>query len=100
MHLLISVDLPISFLKINIKEINQSQTNAIKSMERINMLAYSLKSGQKEVHSAEVAVLAKLLQDEIYNELTSFGNSKQSECEFITLKTTKILTNLSCLQLQ
>ena len=41
------------------------------------MLGYSIKSGQKEVYSAEVAVLTKLLQDEKYNELISFGNSKE-----------------------
>ncbi|MBN97022.1 MAG: hypothetical protein CMC56_03800 [Flavobacteriaceae bacterium] len=73
----ISVDLPISFLKIDSKEINQSQTNAIESIDKLNMLGYSIKSGQKEVYSAEVAVLTKLLQDEKYNELISFGNSKE-----------------------
>ena len=73
----ISLDLPISFLKIDSKEINQSQTNAIESIDKLNMLGYSIKSGQKEVYSAEVAVLTKLLQEEKYNELISFGNSKE-----------------------
>ena len=73
----ISLDLPITFLKIDSKEINQSQTNAIESIDKLNMLGYSIKSGQKEVYSAEVTVLKKLLQDEKYNELISFGNSKE-----------------------
>ena len=73
----ISVDLPIDFLKIDSKEINQRQINAIESIDKLNMLGYSIKSGQKEVYSAEIAVLTKLLQDEKYNELISFGNSKE-----------------------
>ena len=73
----ISADLPITFLKIESKEINQSQTNAIESINKLNMLGYSIKFGQKEVYSAEVAVLTKLLQDEKYNELISFGNSME-----------------------
>ena len=72
-----SVDLPISFLIIDSKEINQSQTNAIESIDKLNILGYSIKSGQLEVYSTEVAVLTKLLQDEKYNELISFGNIKE-----------------------
>ena len=73
----ISVDLPIDFLKIDSKEINQRQINAIESIDKLNMLGYSIKSGQKEVYSAEIAVLTKLLQDVKYNELISFGNSNE-----------------------
>ena len=71
----ISADLPITFLKIDSKEINQRQINAIESIDKLNMLGYSIKSGQKEVYSAAIAVLTKLLQDEKYNEMISLGNS-------------------------
>ena len=88
------------FSKIDSKEINQSQTNAIESIDKLNILGYSIKSGQMEVYSTEVAVLTKLLQDEKYNELISFGNSNEGEREFITLETISALTNLSCSLLQ
>ena len=43
----------------------------------MNIFGYTIRSVQKEVFSAEVAVLTKLFRDEKYNELISFGNSKE-----------------------
>jgi hypothetical protein len=72
----IAMDFPVSFLDIDTYDITESEQKAINSIQKFNMLGYSLKSGSDIVYKAELNFVKQLLKEVKYNELFRLGNSK------------------------
>jgi hypothetical protein len=75
----ISMDVPISFLGVNDIQVTKTQKEAINSIDKLNMLGYSLKSGSLDIYNEEVAKIKTLLKGENYNELMRLGNPKEGK---------------------
>ena len=75
----ISMDVPISFLGVNDIQVTKTQREAIDSIDKLNMLGYSLKSGSLDIYNEEVIKIKALLKDKSYNELLRLGNPKEGK---------------------
>ena len=60
-------------------ELTDVQEEAIDSIDKLNMLAYSLKDGTEEEFNAELAKIKTILKAEKYNELMRGGNSSDGK---------------------
>lgn len=77
----ISMDIPISFLDADKLQLTKNQESAINSIQKLNMLGYSLKSGSEEIYLKEVQTIKTLLKSSQYNELMRMGNSKDGRIQ-------------------
>ena len=50
----ITMDFPVSLLNIDINDITESEQKAINSIQKFNVLGYSLKSGSDAVYKSEL----------------------------------------------
>ncbi len=75
----ISMDVPISFLGANDIQMTETQRQAINSIDKLNMLGYSLKSGHIDVFNTEIDNVKAILKDKRYNELLRLGNQKDGK---------------------
>lgn len=74
-----SVDIPISFLNPNKIALSDEQQEAIDSIDKLNMLAYSLKDGTDDEFNTELAIVKTILKAEKYNELMRGGNNSEGK---------------------
>ena len=74
-----SVDIPMSFLNPDKIELTDVQEEAIDSIDKLNMLAYSLSDGTEEEFNAELAKIKTILKAEKYNELMRVGNTSDGK---------------------
>ena len=58
----IAMDFPVSFLDIDINDITESEQKAINSIQKFNMLGYSLKSGSDIVYRYQLNFVKQLLK--------------------------------------
>ena len=72
----ISMDVPISFLATDDIQMTETQREAVNSIDKLNMLGYSLKSGNIDTFNKEVNIVKNLMKDQRYNELLRIGNQK------------------------
>ena len=56
------MDIPISFLGVNDIQVTKTQREAIDSIDKLNMLGYSLKSGSLDIYNEEVIKIKALLK--------------------------------------
>lgn len=75
----ISMDVPISFLGTDDIQMTETQRQAINSIDKLNMLGYSLKSGDIDVFNTEIDNVKALLKDKRYSELLRLGNQKDGK---------------------
>jgi len=71
----ISVDIPVSFVSVDNIDLTDEQRDAYDSMDKLNMLAYTLSDDNEEEYKAELAKVQTLLKDEKYQELFRGGNT-------------------------
>jgi hypothetical protein len=81
----IAMDFPVSFLDIDTYDITESEQKAINSIQKFNMLGYSLKSGSDAAYKTELNFVKKLLKEIKYNELFRLGNSKDGRIQIYTI---------------
>lgn len=74
-----SVDIPMSFLNPDEIELSEDQQQAIDSIDKLNMLAYSLKDGTEDEFNTELAIIKTILKAEKYNELMRGGNNTEGK---------------------
>ena len=74
-----SVDIPMSFLNPDKIELSDVQEEAIDSIDKLNMLAYSLSDGTEEEFNVELATVKTFLKAEKYNDLMRGGNSTEGK---------------------
>src|SRR5690606_18209353 len=65
--------LPISILEIDDSKLTADQREAVKSIEKLNFLAYKIDTTNVEVYNTELAKVKTILKDEKYNELIDFN---------------------------
>ena len=60
-------------------ELSKDQQQAIDSIDKLNMLAYSLKDGTEDEFNTELAIIKTILKAEKYNELMRGGNKTEGK---------------------
>ncbi|MEZ4796304.1 MAG: DUF4252 domain-containing protein [Flavobacteriaceae bacterium] len=71
----VSIDIPISFVSVENIELTADQKEAYESIDKLNMLGYTLNDNNEEEYKAELTKVQTLLKDEKYQELFRGGNS-------------------------
>jgi hypothetical protein len=71
----ISIDIPISFISTENIELTDEQKEAYESIDKLNMLGYTLDGTNVDEYKVELAKVQTLLKDEKYQELFRGGNS-------------------------
>ncbi len=75
----ISLDVPVSFVNVENIDLTEEQKEAYESIDKLNMLAYTLDEDNTEEYNAELAKINTILKDERYEELFRGGNSKDGK---------------------
>jgi len=72
----ISVDIPASFVNLDkAATLTDDQREAYESVNKLNMLAYTLTDDNEAVYKAELLKVQAILKDDRYDELFRGGNS-------------------------
>lgn len=71
----ISIDIPVSFVSVENIELTEDQKEAYESIDKLNMLGYTLKDDNVEEYKLELKKIQALLKNEQYQELFRGGNS-------------------------
>lgn len=71
----LSLDLPVSMLKIDESKLSDEQQEAYRSIKKLNMLAYKKDSIHTTDFNAELAKVKTILDDKKYEELMRGGNT-------------------------
>lgn len=71
----LSIDVPISMLKIDEAQLNEEQKEAYNSVQKLNMLAFKNDKVNDTDFNSELTKVKLLLDDEKYEELMRGGNS-------------------------
>jgi len=74
----LSIDIPTSFLKIDEDELNEEQLEAYNSVDKLNMLGYSV-DDDEEAFKAEVTKIQGILNNPKYEDLIRGGNNKDGK---------------------
>ncbi len=75
----LSVDVPVSMLKIDETKLTDDQREAYRSVQKLNMLAYKKDSINTNDFKAELAKVKIILDDKKYGELMRGGNSQDGK---------------------
>ncbi|MEO6348334.1 MAG: DUF4252 domain-containing protein [Aquaticitalea sp.] len=75
----LSVDLPITMLKIDENKLTSDQKDAYHSVKKLNMLAYKTDSIHEMDYKAELSKVKAILDDKKYEELMRGGNSTEGK---------------------
>ena len=71
----ISVDIPTSFVNIDETTLTEEQKEAYESVNKLNMLGYTLTEDNVAEYEAELTKVQNILKDDKYEELITGGNS-------------------------
>lgn len=71
----LSIDLPITMLKIDENKLSAEQKDAYHSVKKLNMLAYKSDNLHQADYKAELSKVKSILDDKKYEELMRGGNS-------------------------
>jgi len=75
----VSLDVPVSFVNVENIELTEVQKEAYESIDKLNMLGYTLTDDNAEEYNEELAKIKTILKDERYQELIRGGNSKDGK---------------------
>lgn len=75
----LSIDLPLSMLKIDETKLSEEQREAYKSVDKLNMLAYKKDSIDQATYKTELSKVKAILDDQKYQELIRGGNSTEGK---------------------
>ncbi|MDB4094360.1 DUF4252 domain-containing protein [Flavobacteriaceae bacterium] len=78
-----AVDIPMSFLNPDQIELTDDQNQAVESIDKLNMLAYSLKDGSEDEFTSELAKIKTILKAEVYNDLIRAGNTSDGKVQVL-----------------
>jgi hypothetical protein len=70
-----SIDIPTSFLNIEVTSLTDEQKDAYKSIDKLNMLAFVVSDSNRAEYELELAKVKVILEDKKYEELMRGGNS-------------------------
>ena len=72
----LSIDVPLSILNLDKAQLTQDQKDAYKSIQKLNMLAYKMKSDHQLEYEKELAKVKTILDNPKYEELMRGGDSE------------------------
>ena len=75
----ISVDVPVSFVNVENIDLTEEQEEAYESIDKLNMLGYTLTDDNAEEYKIELGKINTILKDEKYEDLIRGGNSKDGK---------------------
>jgi hypothetical protein len=75
----ISGDIPASFINVEDVELTDEQKEAYESVDKLNVLAYTIDEDNKEEYKTELNKVKTILKDSKYQELMRGGNSKDGK---------------------
>lgn len=75
----VSLDVPVSFVNVENIELTEVQKEAYESIDKLNMLGYTLTDENAVEYNEELAKINIILKDERYQELIRGGNSKDGK---------------------
>ena len=70
-----SVDVPVSMLKIDEESLDEEQTEAYESVEKLSMIAFVLDDKNQPDYDTEYAKINEILKNDKYQELMRGGNT-------------------------
>jgi Domain of unknown function (DUF4252) len=73
----LTMDIAPSILNLDKTKLSLSQTEALKSFEKMNVLAFKINDKNKAEYEIEKAKVSKILKDEKYQQLMKFGSGKE-----------------------
>lgn len=73
----IALDISPSILNVDKTKLSAEQTEALKSFDKMNILAFKLNDSNKAQFDAERAKVVTILKDEKYQQLMKFGSGKE-----------------------
>jgi len=73
----VQVDVSPSILNIDSKKLSLEQNNALKSFNKMNILAFKINDKNKAVFETERQKVYQILKDEKYQQLMKFGTGKE-----------------------
>ena len=75
----ISADIPTSFIDVDQVEMTDEQKEAYESVDKLNVLAFTLGDDNKEEYDVELDKVKAILKDPKYQELMRGGSSKDGK---------------------
>lgn len=72
----LSIDVPVSMLNLDMALLSPEQKDAYTSIQKLNMLAYKVKPGQKTDYETELAKVKAILNNSKYEELMRGGDAE------------------------
>ena len=75
----LSVDLPVSMLKIDESKLTDDQKDAYNSVHKLNMLAFKIDSTDQVHYKSELSKVKSILDDPKYVELMRGGNTTEGK---------------------
>jgi hypothetical protein len=73
----LTMDIAPSILNIDKSKLSISQSEALKSFEKMNVLAFKINDKNKAQYEIEKAKVTAILKDEKYQQLMKFGSGKE-----------------------
>ena len=73
----VQVDVSSNILNVDKTKLTETEKNALKSFDKMNVLAFKINDKNKGLFTAERAKVADILKDEKYQQLMKFGSGKQ-----------------------
>tara|TARA_R110002020_G_scaffold411062_1_gene620734 strand:- start:1669 stop:2220 length:552 start_codon:yes stop_codon:yes gene_type:complete len=73
----VMVDVPTSLISPKSDKLTSKQKDILKTVKKVNMLAYPLSNGTKEKYESETSKIKTILGDDSYEELMNFGKPGQ-----------------------
>lgn len=73
----VALDLTPKMLNVDEKKLSISQKEALKSFEKVNVLAFKINDTNKSEFEIERAKIKSILKDEKYQQLMKFGSGKE-----------------------
>ena len=90
----ISVDIPISFLNNEKIDFSEDQTKAINSINKLNVIAYSLADGNLDEFNSQLFSVKNILKSNIYNDLLRMGTSSGGKVKVLYIENNKTIDEI------
>ncbi len=73
----VTMDIAPSILNIDKSKLSLSQTEALKTFDKMNVLVFKINDKNKAAYEAEKSKVTSILKDEKYQQLMKFGSGKE-----------------------
>ena len=89
-----SVDIPISFLSNREIDFSEDQNKAINSIDKLNVIAYSLADGNLDEFNSQLFSVKNILKSNIYNDLIRMGTGSGGKLKILYIEDNNIIDEI------